>query len=88
MTKIFASEVKDNTLWPPTDFSTAHNLSGTNDGVNKVFDLPTSPTLQLVAPLIILNGLVQKPGTDYTRVGLVVTFTTAPASGHVPWAFM
>lgn len=50
---------------------------GAIDGINKVFTLanpPAPPTsLQL-----ILNGVVQNYGTDYTLVGLAITMTVAP----------
>jgi hypothetical protein len=52
--------------------------AGTIDGVNKVFT--TSKEIQNQATTIVtLNGIKQKPITDYTTSGTTITFVGAPA---------
>ena len=52
--------------------------SGAINGTNTTFTLTTTPTTPL---LLFLNGNLQLAGTDYTRSGSTITYTTAPASG-------
>ena len=62
------------------------NLSyqtGTGDGS----DTTPIATLSRTAPtdqsiMVMLNGVTQVPGTDYTVSGTTLTFTTAPANGE------
>jgi len=70
------------------DFSTAHALTGTIDGVNKVFHLPQSPGL--LGFILIVDGEVQRPGADFVFSDTtVVTFAVAPLVTTVSiWAFM
>jgi hypothetical protein len=56
-------------------------LSGTINGVNTVFTFPTAPASS--ATLIIYNGQVLDPGTQYSVTGSTVTLTFAPVSGDV-----
>jgi hypothetical protein len=72
---ILASKVT--TLSPQT-------LTGTVDGTNLVFVLPSTPVAGTVS--VLLNGQVQRPTTDYAIAGSNVTFVTAPsATGTTDW---
>lgn len=54
-------------------------VTGTVDGVNDDFTLSAAPT---AASLIVwVNGLRQRPTTDYTLSGTTITFTTPPETG-------
>ena len=57
---------------------TEYTLTGTANGTNVTFTIPTSP---IVFACIFLDGQKQKEGVDYTRIGSTVTFLTAPTSG-------
>lgn len=56
--------------------------TGTINGVNKIFTLPTTPT---AVALVFLNGLLQQSGggNDYTISGATITFNTAPLTGSI-----
>ena len=57
--------------------------SGTIDGVNKVFTLPSTPNNSNV--FVFLNGVLQQLGLthDYTISGATITFNTAPPVSSV-----
>ena len=63
-------------------FSVLDTSGNTYNGSNTTFNLGTQvgSTAQL---LVSHDGVIQKPGTDYTLAsgGTQITFTTAPASG-------
>ena len=63
-------------------FSVLDTSGNTYNGSNTTFSLGTQvgSTAQL---LVSHDGVIQKPGTDYTLAsgGTQITFTTAPASG-------
>ena len=54
--------------------------SATGDGSTTTATVTTGATVDDV--LVFLNGICQKPTTDYTISGTTLTFTTAPASGN------
>lgn len=54
-----------------------HDVSGTIDGVNKVFTLPTTP-LVAGACLLFLARQPQAITVDYTLSGTTITYTVAP----------
>jgi hypothetical protein len=56
--------------------------SATGDNTTTDFTVTTAPTAAEDL-LITINGLVQRPTTDYTVSGTTVTFTTAPFTGAV-----
>lgn len=59
------------------------NPTLTDSGDHKNFGLPASP----LNILVVQNGLVLKPGTDYTVAGATLTLTTAIVPGtDVLWA--
>lgn len=61
-------------------FADAQAVSGTINGTNVTFTLPTIPNP--AASLILLkNGVTQTQGVDYTISGLTITMATAPATG-------
>lgn len=68
-----ASGFVANLLTTPT-FPLHEELSGTKDGVNKVFTVSTSPLSWLA---LWRGGFKLVEGTDYTRNGTTVTFTAA-----------
>lgn len=51
--------------------------TGTGDGSTTGFTITQGMTVDKV--IVTLNGLVQKPTTDYTISGTTLTFGTAPA---------
>lgn len=53
--------------------------SGSLNGTNTVFTLAAAPSPGS-ALILALNGVVLRPGTDYTISGATITLTTAPAS--------
>jgi len=55
---------------------------GTLNGTNTVFTLSSANLLMLV-----LNGVVQEPGVDFTRSGVTITFTVAPIANDWMMAF-
>jgi hypothetical protein len=60
---------------------TQETPTGTINGSNKVFTLANIP----VDPLSVavhLNGVFQRPTTDYSISGTTITFVTAPALGQ------
>ena len=61
------------------------NLSASFDGTTVTFNLQDSRgdavyAVHERALLVILGGIAQKPGVDYTTSGTTITFTTAPVS--------
>ena len=61
----FLFQAKDDLLLPlGPDFSTSHALTGTVNGINTIFNLPSTPQF---VPMITIGGLVQRPGAgnDY-----------------------
>lgn len=58
--------------------------AGAINGVNTVYTLSFTPFDAATLEMYI-NGVFQSPGLDFTLVGAVVTFTSAPATGPV-WA--
>lgn len=54
--------------------------AGTVNGSNTVFTLSATPVAN-ASVIMVLDGVTQTNGTDYTVSGTTVTFTTAPASG-------
>lgn len=66
----------------PLNLSSPVIPTGLVNGVNKIFTLPTTPT---VITLVFQNGLLLIPGggNDYTISGAVITFVVAPLVGDV-----
>jgi len=63
----------------PLNLSSPITPTGTINGVNKVFTLPTTPGAVV---LVFLNGLLQQGGgVDYTLAGTSITFVVAPITG-------
>jgi hypothetical protein len=61
------------------------NLSASFDGTTTTFNLQDSRgdavyAVHERALLVILGGITQKPGVDYTTTGTTITFTTAPVN--------
>lgn len=54
-------------------------LSGSVNGINKVFTLPYAPTSGQLR--LYLNGLNQTDGIDFTLADITITMTTAPNTG-------
>jgi hypothetical protein len=52
---------------------------GTIDGSNRVFSLPSIPVGSSLR--VFYNGLLQRPGVDYTSAGTGLTTTFAPSTG-------
>lgn len=79
------------TLWKSYSANTVSNIqilddiSGSFDGIETTFNLTVSGSA--VSPVnaqqieIILGGIQQSPGVDYTISGSTVVFTTAPTNG-------
>lgn len=60
--------------------------TGTVNGSNTVFTLSNTPS-DSQNLIILLNGLLQKAGTDYTLASTTVTFAVAPAAGESIFAY-
>lgn len=73
MTRVLGKQVVD-------DFENS-TPSGTVNGVNTVFTLPSTPE-ENDSVLVFLNGLKQKQTTDYSVSGTTLTFVVAPALGQ------
>lgn len=54
--------------------------TGTVNGSNTVFTLSATPVAN-ASVIMVLDGVTQTNGTDYTVSGTTVTFTTAPTTG-------
>lgn len=65
-----------------SNFITAQPLTGTINGSNTVFTIPTAGLLSNI--VIKKNGVVQLLGTDYNLSGTTVTFTVVPDPGPGP----
>src|ERR1700683_5163622 len=61
-------------------------LTGTLDGVNKTFDLSFAPN-PVASLQLVLHGLTQIPGIDFTITGAVITYSVAPHATdfHYAW---
>jgi hypothetical protein len=62
-----------------------YTVSGTIDGVNLAFTLPSTPnpsSLQLFR-----NGVLQSSPGDYSIAGATITFTSAPIAGDILVAY-
>jgi hypothetical protein len=57
--------------------------AGTLNGINTVFTLSSTANLLM----LVLNGVVQNPGVDYTLSGVTVTFTVPPVVSDWMMAF-
>ena len=87
-----SSLVLDATTNPPTlrapggqpTFVDAVTPTGTIDGVNAIFTLPSAPNPALSLELIV-NGLTYKAGNDYNLSASTVTFIpgSVPSSGSI-----
>lgn len=53
--------------------------SGSMNGVNTTFTLTSSPSPS-TGLILALNGLILRPGTDYTLSGATITMASAPSS--------
>jgi hypothetical protein len=51
--------------------------SGAIDGANLAFNLAVAPS----GCMVVVNGVLQAEGLDYTRSGTTITFLAAPTSG-------
>ena len=81
----------DGTVWKSYTPSNANNIgilddiSSSFDGIQDTFALTISSTAVTPANSqqlrIVLGGVVQNPGVDYTTTGSNITFTTPPAGG-------
>lgn len=62
------------------NFNNPRQLTGTVNGTNKVFALPSQPQGSIIVTIPTGTGgaLFMTPGVDYTILGLAVTFTNAP----------
>jgi len=79
--KILFSDLKTSLNF--TTFVDNETLTGTINGVNKVFTLNNAPD-PAVSLQIFLNGAFQTAGgEDYSLVGLTITFINAPFTGSV-----
>ncbi len=70
---------------PQQSFSDAETPAGAQDGTNQTFTLAHTPASGSM-PLVILNGVVQKWGADYTLTGKTITFSarlSAPQQADV-----
>ena len=63
---------------------TQETLSGTVDESNKDFTFSSAPTAS-GSVIICINGIIQEKNVDYTISGVIVSFTTAPVVGQVPY---
>ena len=68
------------------------DISGSFNGSTTAFNLTvsssSSPPASVNQLWIILGGVLQKPGTDFTVADAVITFTTAPASTLSFWGMI
>ena len=68
------------------------DISGSFNGSTTAFNLTvsssSSPPASVNQLWIILGGILQKPGTDFTVADAVITFTTAPASTLSFWGMI
>ena len=68
------------------------DISSSFNGSTTTFNLTiggdATPPAQVNQLWIILGGVLQKPGTDFTVADAQVTFTTAPAAGLDFWAMI
>lgn len=64
-----------------TKSSADSTITGAIDGANTQFTLPNVPVAASVE--VFLNGVIQRPVTDYSVSGAVVTFADAPLTGDV-----
>ena len=68
------------------------DISSSFNGSTTAFNLTVggdaTPPAQVNQLWIILGGILQKPGTDFTVADAQVTFTTAPAAGLDFWAMI
>ena len=68
------------------------DISGSFNGSTTAFNLTvsssSSPPASVNQLWIILGGILQKPGTDFTVADAVITFTTAPASTLNFWGMI
>lgn len=55
------------------------NLTGTKNGVNKTFTIPSIPASTYLT-LVTVNGSIQDTTTNYTLSGTTVVFVAAPVS--------
>lgn len=68
------------------DWSGLEAPSGSINGSNTAFTTAATPmggSTDVTAVMVFLNGLLQKPTTDYTRSTTTITMVTAPATGDV-----
>lgn len=67
------------------NISIVDNIEGSFNGSTQTFSLAVSGTSFVPANAqqlrVVLGGIVQEPGTDYTVSGSNITFTTPPAGG-------
>lgn len=64
----------------------AETPSGTVDSVNVTFTLASTPIAD-ASVIVVLDGLVQYNGTDFTMSGATITFSTAPVTGSSIFAY-
>lgn len=64
----------------------AETPSGTVNGVNTTFTLANTPVAAL-GVIVLLDGIPQYNGSDYSVSGTTITFTAAPASGSTIFAY-
>ncbi len=68
------------------DISSSFN--GSTTAFNLTIGGDATPPAQVNQLWIVLGGILQKPGTDFTVADAQVTFTTAPAAGLDFWAMI
>ena len=59
--------------------SISNATTATGNGVATQFTIVTGHTVHSI--LVVMNGLVLRPTTDYTVSGTTLTFTSAPGQG-------
>jgi hypothetical protein len=62
---------------PPSPVAGSETPAGALDGSNQTFTLSFAPN-PVASLLLVLNGLTQIPGVDYTITATVITYTVAP----------
>lgn len=62
-----------------TDTTYCETPTGTVNGTNTVFTLTSAPS-NTAAVIVLLDGIPQYNGIDFTVSGATITFTTAPAN--------